>query len=616
MRRACRLAGLVAGAALTWSQPAHAEDCASRVPVECNRISVPLDPSGAVAGVVELHVERVGSARAESRAVMPLVGGPGQPSSSLVAPLTKALSPALRGRDLVAVDLRGTGRSTPLECAAVKESPDPREAAGPCAAELGARATLFGTDEVVEDLELVRRHFGYEQLTLVGISYGTHVALAYAAKYPDRVERLILDSPVPPDGVDPFNLTTLRGVSRVLDAACVRACRSFTRSPGADIRKLVARMGGRSIRGPAFDRRGRKRIRSVNGAHLLQLLTLGDLTALIRPRIPSAVSSALRDDNAPLLRLVGILESHEAQLNTTPPGLSLATNIATLCEDTSFPWAAGTPASERPGAARAALSELPPSAFAPFDAATAFEARVSYCDKWPTASRRPPFDTTRLPDVPVLIFSAGHDLRTPYENAVAAARLFPRSRLVAVPQATHAALPSDLDTCARRAIESFLSGAPTPAPCPRRTAPLVAPSPLAPARLSEVRRHPRLPGRAGRLLNAVALTVADAYREAGFLGAGTPESVAVGGLRGGFYRTFEMRFGPRNERVNTAIRMHSLEYVPGVEVSGVARGNAYWNLTIRYRGKTVGRLVTKRRFIAEGALDGRGVSIRAPKVFF
>ena len=33
---------------------------------------------------------------------------------------------------------------------------------------------------------------------LVGVSYGTKVALDYAAKYPTHVESMILDSMVPP----------------------------------------------------------------------------------------------------------------------------------------------------------------------------------------------------------------------------------------------------------------------------------------------------------------------------------------------------------------------------------------------------------------------------------
>lgn len=44
----------------------------------------------------------------------------------------------------------------------------------------------------VEDLERLRRHLDVEQLTLYGSSHGGSTALAYAAAYPARVERMML----------------------------------------------------------------------------------------------------------------------------------------------------------------------------------------------------------------------------------------------------------------------------------------------------------------------------------------------------------------------------------------------------------------------------------------
>src|SRR5262245_23270506 len=46
--------------------------------------------------------------------------------------------------------------------------------------------------EVVEDLEALRMHLWQERLFLVGHSWGGMLAMAYAAAYPDRVDRLIL----------------------------------------------------------------------------------------------------------------------------------------------------------------------------------------------------------------------------------------------------------------------------------------------------------------------------------------------------------------------------------------------------------------------------------------
>lgn len=62
-------------------------------------------------------------------------------------------------------------------------------------ADLGA----FNTTESVGDLEALRQALGAEKLNLWGISYGTHLALAYLRAHPDRVERAILAGLEGPD---------------------------------------------------------------------------------------------------------------------------------------------------------------------------------------------------------------------------------------------------------------------------------------------------------------------------------------------------------------------------------------------------------------------------------
>lgn len=91
-------------------------------------------------------------------------GGPGMDHLSL-----KPRYGSLRERmQLVFFDHRGHGRSA---------KNDPRS---------------YCLDENVEDMEALRRHLGLEQIVSVGTSYGGMVAMAHAARYPDRVSHLIL----------------------------------------------------------------------------------------------------------------------------------------------------------------------------------------------------------------------------------------------------------------------------------------------------------------------------------------------------------------------------------------------------------------------------------------
>jgi pimeloyl-ACP methyl ester carboxylesterase len=62
--------------------------------------------------------------------------------------------------------------------------------------DLGAYTTV----ESSEDLESLRKALGVPRLNLWGISYGTHLGLAYLRRYADRVERAILAGVEGPDG--------------------------------------------------------------------------------------------------------------------------------------------------------------------------------------------------------------------------------------------------------------------------------------------------------------------------------------------------------------------------------------------------------------------------------
>jgi proline-specific peptidase len=49
----------------------------------------------------------------------------------------------------------------------------------------------------VEDLEQLRRHFGHQRISIVGLSWGSALAAMYAAKHPQHVERIVFLSPMP-----------------------------------------------------------------------------------------------------------------------------------------------------------------------------------------------------------------------------------------------------------------------------------------------------------------------------------------------------------------------------------------------------------------------------------
>src|SRR5262245_34442797 len=117
-----------------------------------------------------------------------LAGGPGQ-AASYLGPFAASLVGVRKDRDIVLVDQRGTGRSSPLSCAAFKDDEstpdtalelDPVPKAKACAQELAGRgvdAAQYTTAAWIADLDAVRLALGYATINLWGGSYGTRAAL-------------------------------------------------------------------------------------------------------------------------------------------------------------------------------------------------------------------------------------------------------------------------------------------------------------------------------------------------------------------------------------------------------------------------------------------------------
>ncbi|MDO8211829.1 alpha/beta fold hydrolase [Conexibacter sp. CPCC 206217] len=562
---------------------------------QCGKLRVPLDRSGRVPGTLDLRVRVLPSRSAMPVAtVFGLAGGPGQAASPLVEQFADSFGAAGRTRRFVAFDQRGTGGSGQLRCRALARSSGSLSAVvGACARELGPARAQYTTAASVADMEAVRAALGVDRIVLYATSYGTKVALDYAAAYPRHVEALVLDSVVPAGGVDPFQRTTLASIGRVLGNVCSDDGCRFTRNPLADLATLVRRMARGPFNAPYVTAEGRRRTVQLGRAQLFSLLLAGDFSPFLRAAIPGAVASALRGDGAALVRLVG------ASQGGSDGGSSDALYLATTCEDGGVPWPLGTPLDERRAAVDAAAGALPQRAFAPFDRATVRELGLAdICSAWPESPVAQP--TAPLPDVPTLILSGDDDLRTPRADALALGALLPRATVVEVPNSGHSVLGSDPTDCAERAVNTFLAGG-TPRNC-RPARRVVAPASPAPRSLAALPAPRTIAGRRGRTLTAALLTFSDAGDQVNVQLAGNGRSSgAFGGLRGG-----SAALDPRR-----GLLLRDYAFVPGVTLSGWIDPRAR-SFTFDIGGPAAahGRLTFSRRGVT-GRLDGRRVQLVA-----
>ena len=609
-----RLAGIVVAAVAAASSPAAAQaavdfrPCVRGSDIECATVPVPLDRAGAVPGTVKLHVERFASLGRREGALITLAGGPGEAATPYLPDWAGTFLSALRNRDLIVFDQRGTGLSGALRCRRI-QVPVTRtplkqaEVAAACAQSIGAARAFYTTRDSVEDVEAIRTAIGVERVALFGVSYGTKVALAYAARYPHRVERLVVDSVVEPTGPGAFSQESIAAVPRVLQTLCARsACADITPDPIADVAALVRRMRtGGFVYGPLVSARGKRHRARIGSVRLLDLLFAGDFDPTLRAYLPGAVRAALTGDSAPLLRLA--LQADRGSGRIEPvESFSNALYAATVCEEGPFPWARATPAAARVPAAEAALRQVPATALHPFDRTTALFASpvVQLCNRWPTAVAEPAIADGPFPQVPTLVLAGEDDLRTPLESARRIAGRIPGAALISVPEMGHSVLNGFPRSCGVRAADDFFAGRPLRRCPPRRRD--FPPRPAPPRRLSEV-EPVALGGRPGRTLSAVALTLVDSLDQvfsAALLASADQNVLHVGGLRAGYARA-----GRRT------LELHGIQYVPGVRVSGTLRIGRDVTGVLRVSGRAAsrGRLVFRRNGSVGGRLGGRRVRV-------
>ena len=345
----------------------------------------------------------------------------------------------------------------------------------------------------------MRRAVGVEKITLFGVSYGTKVALAYAARYPQHVERLVLDSVVEPTGPGAFSQESLAAVPRVLRHALPAGLRGDHPGPGRRTSRRSCRACGRRLLyGPLVPPTAGA---SVPGSAALRLLGPPVRRATSTPRCglscPRAVRSAREGDPAPLLRLA--LRSGARQRARARP---LPERRALRGDDCARRGRCRGRARRRwthaPAAAEAALRALPtPTALGPFDRTTVLFASSPFqlCARWPTAPAEPRMPDGPFPAVPTLVLAGEDDLRTPLEAARRIAARIPGATLLSVPETGHSVLSGFPRRCGLRAADDFFAGRPV-RPCVAAPARRFRRCRSLPRSLAQVTAEPQVGGQA------------------------------------------------------------------------------------------------------------------------
>ena len=413
--------------------------CAGRSGYTCATLDVPLDRAHPARGTLHLHVGVGDNVHAPRGVLLVLSGGPGQPGIPILGDyLDRALS-AEQGRyRIVVFDQRGTGTGA-LDCTALQHqmgssdlTPPTTSAVRACAKKLGAWRQFYGTDDVVADMDALRRALGVDKWALDGISYGTYVGERYGLAHPSHVSKLVLDSVVPQVGESDLGVAEFAAVRRVLGSVCGSGC-------VADLAAVVRR-----------DRLG---------PELFDALTfdsIADPTYRRYWNVPKALHEA-RQGNRKRLDAFLAAAAHY-QRDTPAAALDQGLHASALCADWRYPWGtSAAPLAGRAAKLRAAVARIPAARLYPFDARTALgNGFIRQCLPWaPTAPTPLPHGKLR---VPTLLVNGDYDLSTPLAWARQELSSTTHGRLVVVPGAGHSVQGRAVSDVGRQAVARFLLG--------------------------------------------------------------------------------------------------------------------------------------------------------------
>jgi len=390
------------------------------VAAQCTTLEVPEDRARPTARRLRLAIAWIPSdaKQVQPDPVVMIAGGPGQSALESFPGVAPAFGEILRHRDVLLVDQRGTGGSNLLSCPELIDDEAQRAASDPaasaalvarCLASLKGNPRYYTTSDAIDDFEDVRAALGVPAWNLVGISYGTRVALEYLRRHPQATRTVVLDGVVPPELV--LGTDHARNLEDALDAQFARcaaepACRKrygdHPRHVLDDLRATLANAPQRvTFRDPLTDAPREETLSADTVAGVVRLFAYAPQTFTLLPYTLAEAGAgrpqALLAQAAMIETLVG---EHIAQ------GMSLA---VTCSEDA--PLLKPNPADR---------DTLMGSAFV--------DAVVAQCAAWPKGRMPPDFHQPVRSDRPVLLMSGEFDPVTPPRYGEQVVRTLPNGR--------------------------------------------------------------------------------------------------------------------------------------------------------------------------------------------
>jgi pimeloyl-ACP methyl ester carboxylesterase len=487
----CAAPSTPAAAATLWVGTQKLTRCQSSPLAYCGSLAVPLDysmPSGPHISIAYRWYPASALVGSPLGTVLPVEGGPGYASiGSVESGYAVQYGPLLTRWNMLAIDNRGTGSSTPVDCPAIQNFSGPtgtsafQQAAAGCAASLNHRwkypgggwvhaSDLFSSAPAAEDMASVIQALDVPKVDLYGDSYGSFFAQVFASRFPALVRSVILDSTYQAVGLDPWYRSAVTSMPGAFAAACARAPTCAAAAPGsawARIARLAEYLRASPVSGRVPGPAGTLVNTSMGVVGLVDLVN----DAAADPQMLRALDAAGRallgaHDPAPLLRLYDErLAEDEAYAGVPATQYSAGLYLAVSCLDYPQLFDMHATSAVREGELQAAEAALPPSTFSPFSTAEWLQQNqnteaYTACLDWPspTVAQPPTAGVLPLfpPSLPVLVLGGEFDTWTPPGDvSKVLAEIGGHARFIELRNATHVVGEGDT-LCGSALIRAFV----------------------------------------------------------------------------------------------------------------------------------------------------------------
>jgi pimeloyl-ACP methyl ester carboxylesterase len=376
-------------------------------------------------------------------------GGPGDSSVEEGIFFARQLAPLRAKRDVLLVDLRGTGGSGGLFCPELQGSQGvqgfldnflPTDRIHACRDRLKKDHDLswYTSDAAVDDVEEVRTVLGYGKVNLMGGSYGTRAVQTYLRRHPRSVRTIILAGVVAPDvryplGVARFSQQALDGLVAECagDPACHGAFPRLREEMETVLRRVTAEPVRVELLDPETGQPSELRLSRAGVAQTLRYMTYGPAGAAL---LPLLVHEAAAGDFRPLARTARLYGSF---MSSTADGFYQSVSCA---EDVAF----------------IREEEIPAAVAGTMLGDFRIRKQRAACEGWPVRDLGKEILTPVVSDVPALLISGERDPATPAAHGEQVARTLKNSRHLIIADGGHSTEGMTGNDCLNGVMVAFI----------------------------------------------------------------------------------------------------------------------------------------------------------------